>query len=696
MTNPVRNLLRNSGAPLTLCYALAVAILISGCASSKWVELRETPHNPLSEKLKLLSTGGPEPTRRTMQLLRRYDLQDDLKGDRGELLVKLNEIAAREPSPAIVYAVSELAYLGGKRAELTNKKEALDLYGAAVLHAYLYLFDPSISATHNPYDTQFRGACDLYNASLEGTMRIVRSQGTLRPGHACTIQTASRQVDVSVVIRSSSWHADDFDRFEFASDYEINGLKNHHHAYGLGVPLIAIRKQHENQHSGEEYYPPKLAFPVTAFLRIEPEYSTTENPANGNPAKRPNTPTRLHAILELYDPLATSTLEVEGRQVPLEVDLSTPLAYFLSQPDFDDNRLSTMGLLFPDSAKELQGLYMLEPFQPDKIPVVMVHGLWSSPVTWMEMFNDLRSSPEIRQNYQFWFYLYPSGQPFWFSGAQMREDLARARHTLDPHHAYPALDQSVLVGHSMGGLVSKLQTVDSGNRFWQTVSSKPIEAVSATPETRNSLAHTLFFQPNPSVRRVITIGTPHRGSQFANGATRWIGSKLISIPSKIVNNRQKLLRDNPGVFYEDTLLEINTSIDSLAPDSPLLPILLTADHAPWTTYHNIVGRIPAEGFFGKVASEGDGVVELASAQLDETQVASQVLVPADHVNIHRHPRAILEVRRILLEHLQQLRAPTGMVTPAAGTQRPERLPLPTATPNSASQRSNSTLFAPPL
>lgn len=675
----------NSRSPrITLiCCAVAVAVLISGCASSKWVELRETPHNPLSEKLKLLSTGGPKPTRRTMQVLRRYALEEELAGDRRALLTKLNDIAAREPSPEIVYTISELAYLGAKRAELTNQEVALDLYGAAVLHAYLYLFDATLGATRNPYDTQFRGACDLYNTSLEGTMRLVRGQGTLRPGHTWTIQTANRQVDVDVVMRGDSWHADDFDRIEFVSDYEVNGLTNHHHTYGLGVPLIAVRKQHERQQPGEEFYPPNLAFPVTAFLRLEPQTPTDGSASAGRP----------HAVLEFHDPLEVSEIQVAGRTIPLESDLSTPLAYFLSQPEFDDMELSTAGLLFPDAAKDLQGLYMLEPYQPDKIPVVMVHGLWSSPVTWMEMFNDLRSLPEIRRHYQFWFYLYPTGQPFWFSGAQMREDLARARTALDPQGVNPALDQTVLIGHSMGGLVSELQTVDSGPRFWQTISDKPFQQLQAPVEVRDSLAHTLFFHPNPSITEVITIGTPHRGSQFANSTTRWLGNLLISIPSKLVNNRQKLIRDNPGLFHEDTLLEINTSIDSLAPDSPFLPVLLSADRAPWTTYHNIVGRVPKESFFGKVSSEGDGVVELASAELDKEQVASQIVVPADHSSVHRHPRTILEVRRILLEHLDHLRSPMFTYTPTGD--RLERLPLPQGALDPPGERAASVLFAPP-
>ena len=138
-----------------------------------------------------------------------------------------------------------------------------------------------------------------------------------------------------------------------------------------------------------------------------------------------------HFVLELHDPFDRQSIDVCGRDVPLEADLSTPLAYFLNQPEFQDSSISTLGLLRPGDAKRLQGLYMLEPFDPHKMPVVMVHGLWSSPITWMEMYNDLRSDPLVREYYQFWFYLYPTGQPFWYSATQMREDLAMIRRNIE-------------------------------------------------------------------------------------------------------------------------------------------------------------------------------------------------------------------------------------------------------------------------
>ncbi len=651
-----------------LAMVLLAACITGGCATStnKWVALRATPRNPLSDTLGLVTRQGPKPTERTIQLLRRYNLEDALKDDRAKLLARLDEIDQKEPSRVHAYAMAELAYVGAKREERSKHIDrALELYGSAVLHAYRYLFDTKYGPTANPYDPKFRQACDLYNGALEGTLRIVQSQGNLRPGTSQVIKTANHNCQLDIQLKSDDWHDEDFDHFQFVTDYEVHGLRNHYHNFGLGVPLIAVRRKHTEMDPSEEFYPEDLSFPVTAFLRVK-----IGNEENARPD---------HAVLELYNPLEQPQIQVAKTQVPLETDLSTPLAHTLSQPSLDDSRLSTLGLLKPEKADKLRGLYMLEPFQADKIPVVMVHGLWSSPVTWMEMFNDLRSDPQVRENYQFWFYLYPTGQPFWFSAAEMREDLAHVRNAVDPERRHAALDQTVLVGHSMGGLVSKLQTVDSGNQFWNTLSERPFSEVEADTEVRQGLARTFFFDPNPSIRRVITIATPHRGSEFANDTTRWVGRKLIKIPSMILQGRHQLIARNPGFFRANAPLDITTSIDSLVPDSPLLPVLLTAHTGSWVRYHNVVGDVPKSGVTGWFSKgQGDGVVALASAQLDG--VASQIVVPADHSNVHRHPQSILEVRRILMQHIAELRTfpYEGGVQQAAASKSEDQPPVSTA------------------
>jgi len=646
--------------------------LLVGCASDpQWVSVRTTPHNPLAQRLDVFNPNGPKATARTNQLLRRYGLEGQVNDDRRGVLAQLDDLASPATRFEHEYAMAELAYLGAKRAETTDRDQATELYGAAVLHAYRYLFDPASDTQCNPYDPQFRGACDLYNQSLEGLLRLVSREGDLQPGDRRTIKTANHVCQFDVQLHSRGWHAEDFDRFEFVSDYQVNGLRNHYKSYGLGVPLIAIRRQHENPTPAEAYYPSRLCFPVTAVLRIIPRQPSV-GPA-ADPATMAGSP---RFVLELHDPRDRQTVAINGRQAPLESDLSTPLAYFLNQPGLREQEISTLGLLRPDSVQKLQGLYMLEPYDPNKMPVLMVHGLWSSPITWMEMYNDLRSDPQIRDRYQFWSYLYPTGQPFWVSASQLRSELAAVRQKLDPKEQAPALDQMVLVGHSMGGLVSKLQSVDSGRDFWRINSDREFEQLAAEPEVYNALAKSYFFRPNASIRRVVTIGTPHRGSSFANGLTRWLGRKVIDVPIRLMQGRQQLLADNRDYFRPNSALNIRTSIDSLAPDSPLLPVLLSAKPGPWVKYHNIVGRQPESLATRLLDEEGDGVVSLTSARLDDMpQLASQIIVPSDHVSVHRHPQSVLEVRRILLQQLAELEnLPYGQSSGVQLAEQPKLLP----------------------
>jgi len=626
-----------------------------GCASKSYLVRREEPRNPLSRQLELVSRTGPKPTKRTEQLLRRYALEDLLEKEPGEALSRLHEQMQAEPSADKTYSYAELSFVEGKKLEAAgNEKDALDLYGAAVAHAYLYLFDPALDLFRNPYDPQFRRACDLYNSSLESAMRLANKQKPLRPGEMQVIQTGKRQLHIRIAARGQ-WRDEDFDRLEFANEFEIaTGLTNHHHTYGLGVPLIAVRRKPERPTPQERYYPPGLSFATTAFLRVMPD--TPEDAAAG-----------IHrCLLELHDPQWSHDITVSNRLVPLETDLSTPLAFFLDDPAFRERSDATLGLRYIAEAQEkgLKGLYMLEPYDPKRIPVIMVHGLWSSPTTWMEMFNDLRFFPEIRSRFQFWFFQYPSGQPFWLSASQLRDTLAEVRETLDPERRNPNLDQLVLVGHSMGGLVSRMQTIESGNNFWNIVSDKPFEDLKVDEEQRRGLAKVVFFQPNPSITRVITMGTPHRGSDFANDYTRLIGKKFIKLPEMMLEMNSKLIRDNPGYFRSTELMTTTTSIDSLSPSCPIFPVMIEAKRSPGTKYHNVVGVLSKEDWIGRFSDEGDGVVTLASARMED--VESELVVPADHMTVHKHPQGVLEVRRVLLEHLMQLPA-NSLAAGAGGT-----------------------------
>ncbi|MEJ7590700.1 MAG: hypothetical protein WKF77_04075 [Planctomycetaceae bacterium] len=56
--------------------------------------------------------------------------------------------------------------------------------------------------------------------------------------------------------------------------------------------------------------------------------------------------------------------------------------------------------------------FLLEPYQPGRIPLVLIHGLASDALTWKEMIAALQSNQEIAARYQIWVYQYPTGNSY--------------------------------------------------------------------------------------------------------------------------------------------------------------------------------------------------------------------------------------------------------------------------------------------
>ncbi|MEZ6047076.1 MAG: hypothetical protein R3C11_16145 [Planctomycetaceae bacterium] len=344
--------------------------LVSGCATNRLVKVRTVPQNPLTDKLKLSAWRGPKPSERTTQTLRRYDLVDSGGNPLPESLQGLMQYYEKSPKQETCYAISELSYLAGKSRELTDGQEAMQHYFNCVLYSYEYLFHPRYAGSTNPYDPQFRGACDLYNVALEAGLRQVQKGGQLKPGLNIVNTIGGRPVQFSIRSKGFNWRDQEFDEFKFVSDYQLTGLTNKYQTHGLGVPLIAVRSNKSAGALQDKYYAPNLSFPITAFLRLK---SNQNNPTGP-----------LQAELELHDPTEKTRIQVASYDVPLESDISTPLAYFLDSPKL--KHLDTYGLVWADmKPKKFPGSIWCSHINRAKFRSLMVHGLWSSPMTWMEM-----------------------------------------------------------------------------------------------------------------------------------------------------------------------------------------------------------------------------------------------------------------------------------------------------------------------
>ena len=204
--------------------------------------------------------------------------------------------------------------------------------------------------------------------------------------------------------------------------------------------------------SPARYLPERLNVPGTAFLRVLDEPAVWDNGVSCMPRR---------AVLGL-DALSGRSASASARD-----GRDGPLAYALEGAPVWDFELSTfMG----GESSVKTGLFMLQPYVPGRIPVVFVHGTASSPARWAPMFNGLLADPALRSRCQFWFFIYSTSSPIAMSGRLLRDALRQVGPNLDPEGRDPALSQMVLIGHSQGGLLTRMMVTTSGDAVWNSIS----------------------------------------------------------------------------------------------------------------------------------------------------------------------------------------------------------------------------------
>ncbi len=477
------------------------------------------------------------------------------------------------------------------------------------------------------------------------------TKGHIEPqeGKVIPFKFHGREEKLQIVLQDSPWQTSDIHKILLASDFEVSGLNRDFNQYGLGIPLIGVREASDklkDRAPQERFYPNEMAFPLTAFL--VPNSRLLDSNVDVEKARV--------CTLWLIDPVRHRTVgSDEKNQLALEIDLTTPLAYMWSRTDLERFRWS--GLLRPEKVLERANLLLIRPYEPGKIPVVMVHGLISSPLAWIPMLNELQRNAAIQQKYQFLLYMYPTGVPIPIAAASLREDLIQAKQMYNPDGRDPAFERMVLLGHSMGGLLSHMMAVDSGDKLWRLYSFRSFDEIIGPHEVLDELHKYLFFKSLPFVNRVVFLATPHHGSDMSRGVIGRVGTNLISESDHIHKLLYGLVKDNQHAFDTRKFRRFPTSIETLYSNSPILTALLAMTPSQKVAFYSIIGSNRVTG----VEESTDGVVTWHSSHLDGVP---EKIVRSDH-GVQKAPEAIIEVRRVLLEHIsataatQEARAPRG-------------------------------------
>jgi pimeloyl-ACP methyl ester carboxylesterase len=346
----------------------------------------------------------------------------------------------------------------------------------------------------------------------------------------------------------------------------------------------------------------------------------------------------------LLDPLEQDTVSLGGSIYPLAGDEQGPLA--MSLADFDPETRIAGGLIRPQRPEPAMRLAKLQPFNPDKIPVLFIHGLGGSTRDWTPLLDYLRSDPAIRRNYQFWFFSYSSLQPYATSAALLRGQLAAIR------KRHPQAKEIVVVGHSMGGMIGRLLLTDSGRTLWNTYFGQPPGDIPFSEMTRSVMTESLIFKPVSGISRVVFLSASHRGSEMA---TTFYGRLLASLLGNRLSARgvygEALALARPEARAGGRNLLPGSSIDLLAPDNLFIATVESLPLKRGVPFHSLIGDRGKGGFLDhRKPTSSDGVVPYWSSHLQGAR--SEKIIPSGHWS-QVHPLGMAEIKRILLEHLRR-------------------------------------------
>ena len=576
-----------------------------------------------------LKTIGDRATR-PLEVFRRDDLEAMVLDREGLEQGDSDSLAAafdRDSDPETALVLAERTFREARAANGIAKRRSLVLYRNAAVYASLAIGGSA------PIESR---AIAVHNEAITRLLRGV--QGRHIP-HLSDRTTGWREALAQIGIQASG-PAPLLDPARItgltpAADYRVLGLDHQFGSPGLGVPVVAHRPNDRDQPRDpmDPYFPEEGETPATAVLRVGP-------PGSG-PSWRGRALT-----LDLADPFEARSAIVGSKVVPLATDRTTSLAAQAWRGQ-SLQRAGFRAALSSDLGEYEEGLSLLQPYRPGKIPVVLVHGLLASPVVWAETLNELSNDPTIADRYQFWFFFYASGEPIPLAAEKLREALREARATFDPSGTEPALDRMVLVGHSQGGLLAKILAQESGLTIWDAALKVRYPASRISPESQALLEKALIFHPEPYVRRIVFIATPHSGSPVADGALGRVGL-LISRPQADTKRIDDELKAAYGPRGETRGIRGESfSLNNLRPSSQVIRGLRAIPLDPSVPHHSIILQMKHPTPHGR----GDGLVPYDSAHLDSAQ--SEVIVQGTHLD-QDSPGVTDELRRILRLHASEV------------------------------------------
>ncbi|MEN6507643.1 MAG: alpha/beta hydrolase, partial [Smithella sp.] len=353
------------------------------------------------------------------------------------------------------------------------------------------------------------------------------------------------------------------------------------------------------------------------------------------------------AVITGYDPYNREDIDLVGAKIPLAANFTSAYGLWLARSGFASQSLLT--LIGRGKVLEMPRVYLLQPYNQNRRIVVMLHGLASSPEAWINLANEVMGDETLRQNYQIWQVYYPTNAPIAFNNVEIRKAVQKSLEHFDPEGTARASKDMMLIGHSMGGILSRLMVSSSEDRLWDAFLKKYPLKGRRLENAQKELGPYMMFDAMRQVSRVIFIATPHKGTPLAEIApVRWIAG-IVTVPLSVLGRFTEVARllVDPESADPVSLTRPFNSIDNLSSHDPFIGAVADIPVSSRVRYHSIIGcRTPDL----PLSESSDGVVPYTSAHLDGAD--SEQVIQSGH-SVQETPEAIIEIRRIMHLHLKE-------------------------------------------
>ena len=526
---------------------------------------------------------------------------------------------------------------------LDQQLETLD---KSIRYSYAYLFKTNRHAQDRIFDNRQIQIRDFYNRALTELVNVHR------------LRNPSNNITPTINIGKSTYTIDiqSYQRLQniqlekFISSYNMNfsGLRAINRRDGFGSDFVAVFPTVKSESQAHKYILNPLAN----------QYSKEGNPnihkARYLAATIIAQPTKSNASVDdvlnnpnfeikVYDPYRIDKVNISGQPYSLAANFSAPYGLWLAENNL--GAAAYLSLIDRDQRLTMPHLYMLEPYNPNKKIIVLVHGLASSPEAWIGVTNDIMGDPILREHYQVWQVFYSTNIPILESRFQIYALLKQAFAGINPKDV--AAKDAVLVGHSMGGIISRLLVSEAD------ISKSALSMMSTRQQIRLRkhpvIAERLKIKPIENFDRAIFLASPHSGTDYADRWFTLAARKIIRLPTTFLTSLADTLTSDDADL-RDFVKNLSSDViqngpSDLSRKSKFMEVTHAIEPKKGFVFHSVMGNVSKSN---DPALMTDGIVPYKSAHLNGA--VSEKVIKSGH-SVQETPEAILELRRILRQHL---------------------------------------------